>query len=147
MSRYMQLRDQGQAEGWWPQDEEDALAIAESETDILEILDARVERVLQQELLAERAKARAKRLEETADRERRVIREMVEVIGEKVVRPLYTASVSYRTKAIVTDPNALPETYIRRAPDMLAIGRALKEGAVPGAELTNPSPSLTIRTA
>lgn len=148
MSRYMQLRAQGQAEGWWPQDDEDALAIAESETDILEILDARVERVMQQELLAERAKARAKRLEEAADRERRVILEMVGIIGEKVQRPLYTASLSYPRKPMVTDESALPEDFIRHAPDKVAIGKALRAGQeIPGAVLGNPMPQLTIRTA
>lgn len=147
MSRYMQLRAEGERDGWWPQEEEDALAIAESETDILEILDGYAERVMQRESLAERAKQRAKRLEASADTDRRVIREIMEVIGEKVTRPLYTASIGYRTKAVVTDAAALPADLLRTAPDMHAIARALKDGPVAGAELSNPAPVLTLRSA
>ncbi|HKW20954.1 MAG TPA: siphovirus Gp157 family protein [Ktedonobacterales bacterium] len=147
MSAYMQLRARGMEEGWWPQDDEDALAVAESETDVLEILDARAERVLAQELLAERAKARAKRLEESADRERRVIQEMVQVIGEKIVRPTYTASLSYRTKPSVVDEGAIPELYFRRKLDLLALGSALRAGEqIDGAVLSNPAPSLILKS-
>jgi hypothetical protein len=148
MSQFMQLRAQGQQEGWWPQDDEDQLAVAESETDILEILDAYAERVMQRELLADRAKARAKRLEDGAEPYRRVIREiMQQIVGDKIQRPLYTANVSYRTKPIVTDAGALPADLLRTAPDMHAIAKALKDGPVSGAELSNPAPVLTIRTA
>jgi hypothetical protein len=149
MSRYMQLRDQGQQEGWWPQDEEDALAIVESETDVLEILDAYAERVMQRELLADRARARAKRLEEGAEAYRRVVREiMQQIVGDKIQRPLYTASITYPRKPLVTDEDALPKEFIKESPDMIAIGKALRAGEeIPGAELRNPMPQLTLRTA
>jgi hypothetical protein len=63
-------------------------------------------------------------------------------------RPLYSASISYPRKPLVTNAEELPDTYIRHAPDMVAIGKALRAGeTIPGAELRNPEPQLTIRVS
>ena len=41
-----------------------------------------------------------------------------------------------------------PKEMIREAPDMVAIGKALRAGeTIPGAELRNPEPQLTIRVS
>lgn len=64
-----------------------------------------------------------------AGRSRDVIRKMLEALElTKLERPVFTALIGYRTKAIITDPSALPEP-------------------VSGAELSNPAPVLTIRSA
>ena len=62
-------------------------------------------------------------------------------------RPVYTASITYPRKPIVTNADELPRDYIRESPDMIAIGKALRAGQeIPGAELKNPQAQLTIRT-
>ena len=129
------------------QDSDMILASIESETNALELMDKVLEAVVADELLVEQGSARLKRIEARANRHRLILRAMMEEIAEKVERPLGTLSISYRTKPIVTDPTLLPEAFIRRAPDMHLIARALKDGAVAGAELSNPMPSLTIRSA
>lgn len=68
----------------------------------------------------------------------------------KLEQPDFTASVSKgRGKVIIADETALPDAMFRttRAPDKAAIGDALKGGqTVPGALLSNPEPTLTVRT-
>ncbi len=123
------------------------LASIESETNALELMDRIIETVAADEALVENGKARLKRIEARADRHRAILKAMMEEIGDKLERPLATLSVSYRTKPIVTDASALPEALLRTAPDMHAIAKALKDGPVAGAELSNPAPVLTIRTA
>ena len=64
---------------------------------------------------------------------------------EKLQRPLYTASISHRAKALLTN-NDIPDEYMRHAPDMIAIGKALRAGrSLSCAVLSNPEPVLTIR--
>lgn len=62
----------------------------------------------------------------------------------------YTASLyPGRPGVVVTDSDALPDAFVRvtRAPDKAAIKDALEAGeAVPGAELANGMPTLTIRS-
>ena len=123
------------------------LASIESETNALELMDRIIETVAADEALVENGKARLKRIEARADRHRAILKAMMEEIGDKLERPLATLSVSYRTKPIVTDASALPAGLLRTAPDMHAIAKALKDGPVAGAELSNPAPVLTIRTA
>lgn len=127
--------------------DEDLLASLESETDALELLDRVAEQAIADKELAAKASERAKRLGERAERARDIVKRMLEALElKKIERPLFTASIGFHTKAIVTDPDALPDALIRHAPDMVAIGKALREGEVPGATLSNPEPRLTIRT-
>jgi phage host-nuclease inhibitor protein Gam len=54
-----------------------------------------------------------------------------------------------RAGVVITDPQAVPDQFVRikREPDKTAIGAALASGnAVPGADMRNGAPSLTIRT-
>jgi hypothetical protein len=63
-------------------------------------------------------------------------------------RPVYTASLTWPRKPVVTNADELPDTYIRHAPDMVAISKALRAGeSVPGAELRNPEAQLRIRVS
>lgn len=124
------------------------LGMIEGETDALALLDRIIEHVLADETLADGARARAKRLEARADRLRAVVSSvLIDKLGvEKLERPLYTASIGHRAKPVVTDATALPEAFVRHAPDMIAIGKALRQGdSVAGAELSNPAPVLTIK--
>ena len=122
------------------------LASIESETNALEMMDLVIEAVVADEQLVERGMARLKRIEARANRHRLILHAMMEQIAEKVERPLATLSISYRTKPIVTDASRLPPELMRTAPDMALIAKALKIGAVPGAEVSNPAPTLTLHT-
>ena len=128
--------------------DEDLLASLESETDALELLDRFVEHALADKELAAKASERAARLKERAERSRDIIQRMMAALElTKLERSLATLSISFRTKAIITDESLLPEAFMRRSPDLQIIARALKDGPVAGAELSNPAPVLTLRTA
>lgn len=132
-------------------DTEDEKLLADTiggETDALEILDRLVEQTLADEALVDSARARIKRLEARADRRRNIVLQMMEAMGlKKLERALATLSVSYRTKPIITDASLLPVELLRTAPDMHAVANALKDGPVAGAETSNATAVLTLRTA
>jgi hypothetical protein len=134
-----------------PDDEDYGLLLStiEGESDILEVLDRVVEHAVADAKLAELARLRARRIEARSDRARDIATRIVEALGvSPLERPVYTCSLTFPRKPLVTDEEALPSAYIRHAPDMIAIGKALRAGeTIPGAELKNPAPLLTIRTA
>ena len=129
-------------------DDDMLLDVIASETDALELMDRLAEQAIADKKLAEMASERAKRLDERAKRHRDVIRAMLEAMDlAKIERPLFTASIAHVRKPIVTDPALLPEAFMRHAPDMILIGKALRAGnTIDGAELGNDRPVLTIRT-
>jgi len=134
-----------------PDDEDYGLLIStvEGESDILEVLDRVVEHAVADSKLAELARLRARRIEARADRARDIATRIVEALAiSPLERPVYTASITYPRKPLVTNADELPPEYIRQSADMIAIGKALRAGeTIPGAELKNPEPQLTIRTA
>jgi hypothetical protein len=134
-----------------PDDEDHALLLGslEGETDIMEVLDRVIESSIADKKLAEMARERARRIEARADRTREIATRIVEALAiSPLERPVYTASLTFPRKPLVTNAEELPDTYIRHAPDLVAIGKALRAGeTIPGAELRNPEPTLTIRTA
>jgi len=134
-----------------PDDEDYGLLIStvEGESDILEVLDRVVEHAVADSKLAELARLRARRIEARADRARDIATRIVEALAiSPLERPVYTASITYPRKPLVTNADELPREYIRESADMIAIGKALRAGeTIPGAELRNPEPQLTIRTA
>ena len=134
-----------------PDDEDYGLLIStvEGESDILEVLDRVVEHAVADSKLAELARLRARRIEARADRARDNATRIVEALAiSPLERPVYTASITYPRKPLVTNADELPREYIRESADMIAIGKALRAGeTIPGAELRNPEPQLTIRTA
>jgi hypothetical protein len=121
----------------------------EGETGFFAVLDGLAEQAMADARLVELARERIKRLEERSDRYRDIIQRMMEIAAlHKAERPLYTASLSYRAKTMVTDPDQLSDAVMRRAPDMVLIGKLLRDGqAVDGATLSNPQPVLTLRSA
>ena len=134
-----------------PDDEDHALLLGslDGETDIFEVLDRVIESSIADKKLAELARERAKRVEERASRSREIALRIIEALGvSPLERPIYTASISYPRKPLVTNADELPKEMIREAPDMVAIGKALRAGeTIPGAELKNPEPQLTIRVS
>lgn len=120
----------------------------EGETDVFTVLDTLVEAASRDALLVNAARERIKRIEARQDRLRATVQQMLEALDlHKVERPLYTASLAFNTKAIVTDEAVLPPQYIRHRPDLIGINKALRAGEeVPGATLGNPQPSLRIAT-
>jgi len=134
-----------------PDDEDYGLLIStvEGESDILEVLDRVVEHAVADSKLAELARLRARRIEARADRARDIATRIVEALAiSPLERPVYTASLSFPRKPMVTNADELPKEYIRESADMIAIGKALRAGeTIPGAELRNPQAQITIRTS
>ena len=134
-----------------PDDEDHALLLGslEGETDIMEVLDRVIESSIADKKLAEMARERAKRVEERSQKSREIALRIIEALGvSPLTRPVYTASLTYPRKPLVTNADELPKEMIREAPDMVAIGKALRAGeTIPGAELKNPEPQLTIRVS
>ena len=134
-----------------PDDEDHALLLGslDGETDIFEVLDRVIESSIADNKLAELARERAKRVEERARKSREIALKIIEALGvSPLTRPVYTASITYPRKPLVTNADELPKEMIREAPDMVAIGKALRAGeTIPGAELKNPEPQLTIRVS
>ena len=134
-----------------PDDEDYGLLLStiEGESDILEVLDRVVEQAISDKKLAELARERASRIEARSVRAREIARDIVEALEvSPLERPIYTASLTWPRKPVVTNADELPDTYIRHAPDLVAIGKALRAGeTIPGAELRNPEAQLTIRVS
>ena len=130
-------------------DHELLLGVIEGQSEIFELLDKIVEWSIADKKLAELARERARRIEARSDRAREIATRIVEALGvSPLERPVYTASITYPRKALVTNADELPKEMIREAPDMVAIGKALRAGeTIPGAELRNPQATLTIRTS
>lgn len=99
------------------------------------------------DMLAERRK----RFEDSDDAMRRRMFKLLQAAQLRKVE-LLTATLSIRAgvpKVIVTDEDALPETFVRikREPDKTRIKVALQDGIeVPGATLSNAEESLAILT-
>jgi len=108
--------------------------------------------------MAEAADTRASDIAARRDRYRRRAEALrgaafaaLDALGiKKLELPDLTASVrAGQPVVVITDETALPEAFIRtkRDPDKALINAALKAGnTVPGAELSNSTPSLAVRT-
>lgn len=134
-----------------PDDEDFALLIStiEGESDLMEVLDRIVEASIADAKLAELARLRARRIEARADKARDIACRIVEALAiSPLERPLFTASLSFPRKPIVTNADEVPPEYLRHSVDMLKIGKALRAGEqISGAELKNPEAVLTLRTS
>ena len=91
------------------------------------------------------------RKEARADRMRKVIMSILDMAGiRSLPTPTATLVISRHQHVIVTDREAIPEQYRKQPPwePMLQIAKAdMKAGRhVPGMTLSNPEPSLMIRT-
>jgi len=121
----------------------------EGSTDVFELIDRIAEQSVADQRLVEIGKERLQRIEKRSDKARDLIGRMLAALGldEPLQRPLYTASLTYSRKAIVTDEALVPEKYWRRSVDMRALSSAMRQDDhVPGVEFSNPQPSLRIMT-
>ena len=129
-----------------PEDERLVADTVEGETELFELMDRYAEAALADKALIQKAEERLDRIKARADRHQDVVRRILDAIGvtKSLQRPLYTATFAWRTHVTVTDPDAVPDEY--RRPDKVEIGRALRSGHdVPGAVLSNPQPSLSLK--
>jgi hypothetical protein len=148
-----------EAEGTLSTDEADLMAAlredgADVDTLLLRLARARDEAQREGELLDKRIadlSARRDRFKRGFDEYHRAVYGILDVLGLKRWRHAeFTAFfVDRPASAVITDEAALPDEFVRisRAPDKSALAEALRDGQViPGAELRNSLPSLTIRT-
>lgn len=140
------LRDARELIAALPEDERLRIDTIEGETQLWELLDCYAEAALADKALIDKARERLERLERRAERAQSIVRRILDSVGlTRMERPLYTAFTTFRSKPIVTDADELPASFMRTAPDMIAIGKTLRAGeTVPGATLSNPEPSLTL---
>jgi hypothetical protein len=140
-------------------DEETLLDTLEGITDLHEMIAAIIRSALVDEALQTglrsrlgEMKKRLSRLEERAAKKRQMALEaMCEVGLKKLEEPDFTASARSGAPAlVVVSDTAIPENYwLPQAPklDRQSLLAALKRGdAVPGAQLSNPKPCLSVRT-
>jgi hypothetical protein len=95
--------------------------------------------------------ARRDRYQRHVEEHRRAVLGVMSALDvQKFRHPEFTVSLAVgKPGVVVTDPAAVPDDFVRitRTPDKTAIGAAIASGAtVPGAEVTNGMPVLTIRT-
>jgi hypothetical protein len=140
-------------------DEETLLDTVEGLSDldevIAEVVRSRLDDLALVEALQRRRdemQERLARLKDRAERKKAVIVEAMETAGlKKITREDFTLSLRPGTAGLqVVDETVIPEGYWRPQPaklDRLALVAALKQGdAVPGAALTNPMPTIALRT-
>ena len=141
-----------------PDTDEEALREAvENETDALVILRRVIRVYLEANAFEDALKARIaalesrqKRFRHRAEAAKITAFTIMEAIQQpKFVDPEFTALIAAGRRAVVvTDETKLADAFIKveRTPMKAAIAEALKEGPVPGAEWSNPMPTLTIRS-
>ena len=122
------------------------LSTFDGETDIMEVLDRVIEHARSLTRTRRAGTRNARRIEIKATRA--IATRIVEALGVSTLsRRIYSPS-TYPRKALVTNADELPKEMIREVSRHVAIGKALRAGeTIPGAELKNPEPQLTIRTS
>ena len=128
-------------------------------TDLHEIVTAIVRSALEDEALATGLKTRIgemqgrlERLEDRSSKRRQIARDvMTEIELKKIVAPDFTVSIRPGTPAlVVVDEKVIPGSFFEPREPRLnrqALLAELKGGAaIAGAELSNPTPVLSVRT-
>jgi hypothetical protein len=139
------------------EDDEGLLLSLESETEATELCDRLVQNVEILDCLVETLKLRKKQIDERVsriefrqERMKQTIIEILQAAECKSLRlPSGTPVVGSSRHVVITEPEQIPEKFRRHPawePKKKEIAAALKAGeAVPGAMLSNPAPTLTIR--
>ena len=156
--RYLEIRQRLLAR--WPEIDCETLAdTLEGITDLHGMVSAVIRSALVDEALCtglrlrfDEMKQRLSRLEERAAKKRQLTLDAMTEVGlGKLEQPDFTASVRAGTPSLVViAEEAIPQIYWLPQPpklDRQAVLGELKRGAVvPGAQLSNPKPVLTVRT-
>jgi Siphovirus Gp157 len=139
-------------------DEQTLADTTEGLTDLHELLAAIVRGVLEDETMAGMIKVRLDQLSTRlgrfnarAERRRAIVRDaMLEAGVDKLAMPDFTVSTRKGpVHLVVTDEERIPHEFFQlfKQLDKRAVSAALKNGAhVPGAELSNPGMTLSVRT-
>ena len=157
-TKYIQLKERILSS--WPQLDEETLAdTLEGITDLHEMIGAVIRSALVDEALRsglrtrlEEMRERMARLEERGAKKRQLALEaMCEVGLKKLEQPDFTASArSGSPGVVIVSEETIPTDFWLPQPpklDRQALLGSLKRGqAVPGAELSNPKPCLSVRT-
>jgi hypothetical protein len=139
------------------QDDEEALQLSlDSETDATALLGQIVAKLQESKALSNGTanwisdlRARQDRYDRRQEALRALAFRIMEIAGlKKLELPLATLAIAAgRPKVVITDAAALPAVYVRtvREPAKVLIADTIKSGhAVPGAELSNAEPVLSI---
>jgi hypothetical protein len=133
-----------------PDDERLRHDVVDGETEALDCLDAYAQQAIADAALVKQARERAARLEARAERNRAIVCAILQGLQlKRAERALFTASISQRKELVEVPTNEeLPERFVRKAPDKVAIKKELGTGErVPGYELQDkPGVTLTLRT-
>ena len=156
--RYQKVREDLLKE--WPDLDPETLAdTLEGITDLHEMIAAVIRSALVDEALQaglrmrlEEMRRRLSRLEDRGSKKRQLALEAMSEVGlKKLEQPDFTASARAGSPALVVmSEEGIPRSYwISQAPklDRQSLLAALKRGeAIPGTQLSNPKPSLSVRT-
>ena len=156
--RYQKVREDLLKE--WPDLDPETLAdTLEGITDLHEMIAAVIRSALVDEALQaglrmrlEEMRQRLSRLEDRGAKKRQLALEAMSEVGlKKLEQPDFTASARAGSPAlVVASEEGIPRSYwISQAPklDRQSLLAALKRGeAIPGTQLSNPKPSLSVRT-
>ena len=157
-SKYIQLKEQILSR-WSGLDEETLGDTLEGITNLHEMIaavvrSALVDEALQSGLRARIAdmKSRLSRLEERGSKKRQLALEAMTEVGlKKLEQPDFTASARAGLPGLVVlEDDLIPEGYWVPQPPKLdrqsLLADLKREGPIPGTELSNPKPTLSVRT-
>ena len=156
--RYQKVRE-ALLEEWPDLDPETLADTLEGITDLHEMIAAVIRSALVDEALQaglrmrlEEMRQRLSRLEDRGAKKRQLALEAMSEVGlQKLAQPDFTASARAGSPAlVVVSEEGIPGSYwISQTPklDRQSLLAALKRGeAIPGTQLSNPKPSLSVRT-
>jgi len=139
------------------EDDEGLVLSLESETEAAELMTRLVKKIGETRAYSDGTakyisdlRARQETLDLRIERLREVLISIMSAAGmTKLPLPIATLSISHKKHVLIMEPALVPDQYLRHRPaepSKIDIAAAIKAGmVVPGCEMSNPEPSLTIR--